>query len=398
MGFLKNTSTIELKAKLTPEGRAKLISNNNALITSFSLGDSDAYYAVYSGLTGGQVPEFSGDNNGNNTNNGGVNYVLRSTLNLNAATDKKSVNPASISINTKNNLLGYKTIKFSGGSITQNKISLSDLNTDTNVNLFYSFGLPITSGDFNKFTGTTGTFANTAFSGLAQNDILVLGISGSTYSELIDGKTIKCNLQTTASTYSIYSTYENKNVSLQTEDFNVSDTSLNVAYFGPNRSLLFSDGIKKPNGGDASKSWSTGYATNKPFSVNGKERFNSLTNSNVSLTADTPVGIAYLDKGFLVLTDPTIVSDFKLGFSGATGTSITFDHLNVDVSQSITCIADRGEFAVSNNPTWSRGDIPRITEIGLFDNSGTLIAIGKLNKTYYKPVDDLVAFAITIEY
>jgi antirestriction protein ArdC len=44
------------------------------------------------------------------------------------------------------------------------------------------------------------------------------------------------------------------------------------------------------------------------------------------------------------------------------------------------------------------GDTPRITEIGLYDNTGTLIAIGKLNKTYYKPVDDLVAFAITIEY
>jgi len=97
MGFLNNTTTIELKAKLTPEGRAKLISNNNTLITSFSLGDSDAYYGAYSGLTGGQVPEFSGDNGGSNTNNGGVNYVLRSTLKLNAATDKKLVNPASIS-------------------------------------------------------------------------------------------------------------------------------------------------------------------------------------------------------------------------------------------------------------------------------------------------------------
>ena len=398
MGFLNNTTTIELKAKLTPEGRAKLISNNNTLITSFSLGDSDAYYGAYSGLTGGQVPEFSGDNGGSNTNNGGVNYVLRSTLKLNSATDKKSVNPASISVNTKNELLGYKTINYSGGAITQNKVSLADLNTDTYVNLFYSFGLPITTSDFNKFTGTTGTFTNTAFSGLAQNNILVIGISGSTYAELIDGKSIKCDIETTASTYSIYSTYENKNVSLASEDFNVADTSLNVAYFGPNRSLLFSDGIKKPNGGDASKSWATGYATNKPFSVNGKERFNTLTNSNLSLTADTPVGIAYLDKGFLVLTEPTIVNDFDLGFSGATGTSVTFDHVNVNVSQSITCIADRGEFGVSNNPTWNRGDIPRITEIGLYDNTGTLIAIGKLNKTYYKPVDDLVAFAITIEY
>ena len=108
--------------------------------------------------------------------------------------------------------------------------------------------------------------------------------------------------------------------------------------------------------------------------------------------------ISYLDKGFLVITEPTIVNDFVTGFSGATGTSITFDYDRVSVSQSITCLADRGEFGVSNNPTWSLGDIPRITEIGLFDNTGTLIAIGKLNKTYYKSVDDLVAFAITIEY
>jgi hypothetical protein len=377
MGFLTNTTTIELIAKLTPQGRAKLVSNTNTLITSFSLGDSDAYYSSYTGLTGGQVPQISGDNAGLDTNNGGVDYIIRSTLNLNASTDKKSVNPASISINTKNVSLGFKTINYSGGTITQNKVALADVNTDGLTNLFYSFGLPITTSDFNNFTGTTGTFTKTAFSGLAQNNILVIGISGSTYAELIDGKSINCNIQTTASTYSIY---------------------INLAYFGPNRALLFSDSVLRPNGGDATKSWATGYGTNKPFSVNNKELFNIQTNSNLSFTADTPVGIAYLDKGFLVITEPTIVNDFDTGFSGATGTSITFDHNRVSVSQSITCLADRGEFGVSNNPTWSLGDTPRITEIGLYDNTGTLIAIGKLNKTYYKPVDDLVAFAITIEY
>ena len=308
------------------------------------------------------------------------------------------MNPASISINTKNVSLGFKTIKYSGGSITQNKVALVDINTDGLTNLFYSFALPITTSDFNNFTGTTGTYTNTAFSGLAQNNILVIGISGSTYAELIDGKTINCNIQTTASTYGIYSTYEYKATTLTDEDASITDNSINLSYFGPNRALLFSDTILRPNGGDATKSWATGYATNKPFSANNKELFNTQTNTNLNFTADTPVGIAYLDKGFLVITEPTIVNDFDTGFSGATGTSITFDHDRVSVSQSITCLADRGEFSVSNNPTWSLGDIPRITEIGLFDNTGTLIAIGKLNKSYYKPVDDLVAFAITIEY
>ena len=111
--------------------------------------------------------------------------------------------------------LKYSTqINYSGGTITQNKVALADVNTDGLTNLFYSFALPITTSDFNNFTGTTGTFTKTAFSGLAQNNILVIGISGSTYAELIDGKSINCNIQTTASTYSIYSTYENKATSL----------------------------------------------------------------------------------------------------------------------------------------------------------------------------------------
>jgi hypothetical protein len=114
MGFLTNTTTIELIAKLTPQGRAKLVS------------DSDAYYSSYTGLTGGQVPQISGDNAGLDINNGGVDYIIRSTLNLNASTDNKSVNPASISINTKNVSLGFKTINYSGGTITQNKVALAD--------------------------------------------------------------------------------------------------------------------------------------------------------------------------------------------------------------------------------------------------------------------------------
>lgn len=398
MGFLNDSTNIELTAKLTPVGRAKLISSNNTLITQFALGDSDAYYEAYTGLTGGQVPQISGDNDGADIVNGGTNYSIRTTLNVNGTTDKKAVNPASIQINSVNQILGYKTLEYSGGTISQNKIALSAITTDPLTNLYYSFSLPITSNDFTEFSGVTGAFTPTAFSGLAQSEIVAIGISGSTYAELIDGKSIKLDIETTASTYSIYGTFENKGNALTTEDAAVIDSSSNLIYFGPNRALLFSDGIQTPNGGDVSKSWATGYALNKPFSVNNKELYNFQTNENLSLTADTPVGIAYLDKGFMVLTDPTIVADFDLGFSGATGTSITFNHSRTKVSQSITCVADRGEFGVSNNPTWASGDTPRITEIGLYDDTNSLIAIAKLNKTYEKPIDDFVVFNITIDY
>ncbi len=401
MGYLDNTSGYELTAKLTPQGRRKLITNTNSLITQFSLGDSDAYYGTYTGLTGGQVPAISGDNEGTDVNNGGANYIFRSTLNYTNSASKKSVNVSSISVNTDYVFVGYQTINYSGGNITQNTINSTNLTTDPLTNLYYSFGLPITSPQLNEFTGKTislGGLANTALSGIAQTNVLVIGINDSKYSELIDGKSINLEMETSASTYNIYGTYQNKSGSLTTEDSMVYDSSSNLTQFGPNTSLLFSDDILKPNGGDVSKSWSTGYATNKPFSINNKEFWNLITDTNINLTADTPVGIAYLDKGFLVITEPTIVDSYNSGFSGATGTTITYDTVRNKVSQSITCIAGRGEFGISTNPSWSSSDIPRITELGLWDNTGTLIAVAKLNKTYYKPSNDFVAFNVTIDY
>lgn len=399
MGYLSTATTIELTAKLTPNGRRKIVTGDNTLIKTFALGDSDSYYGTYTGLTMGQVPGMGGDNAGNDINNGGVSYLLRSSLILNESTDRKSVEPASISITTTFNNLGYKTI--SGSSITYDKIALSGVNSDSLTNLFYSFALPITTTEFEKYTGTTnatGGYSDTAYSGLAQQEVLIIGFDNNEYAELIDGKSIKLSLTTTASTYDIYSTYENTGRATNLLDSDLFETSSKINIFGPNRALLFSDGVQTPNGGDVTKSWATGYATNKPFSINGKETFNYIDNPNLSLTADTPVGIVYLDRGFAVITDPTIVNDFVIGGTGSTATTVTFDHARSTVSQSITCLAERGEFGVSTNNTWSSGDVPRITEIGLYDNGGVLIAIAKLNSTYYKPVDDMVAFNVTINY
>jgi high-affinity K+ transport system ATPase subunit B len=44
MGYNTTAATQTLIAKLTPLGRQLLVTSNNTLITSFSLGDSDANY------------------------------------------------------------------------------------------------------------------------------------------------------------------------------------------------------------------------------------------------------------------------------------------------------------------------------------------------------------------
>jgi hypothetical protein len=80
--------------------------------------------------------------------------------------------------------------------------------------------------------------------------------------------------------------------------------------FGDNVAFLFSDEILKPNGGNPLLSWGTGYGTVKPF-LNNKLLYNLQTNSNIGVSADTMVGVAYLDKGLIVITDPTIIANYE---------------------------------------------------------------------------------------
>jgi hypothetical protein len=400
MGFISSATTINIKGKLTPIGRQRLASGLGATITNFSLGDSDANYNVFLGLDSGEVPDFSGDNLGFSSNNGGINYQLRSKLLFKSNIDKKPVEPISNNINATLYPLGFNTVEYSGDTISQHIINRNDFNTDRLTNLFYSFGLPIDNQSASLYTSTlsnNGGFADTALSGISSDTILVIGIDGGEYGEIIDGKTLKIELSTTGNTYDIYGTYENKNNPLQTEDSRLSDISVKTQQFGPNTCLLFSDDIRRPNN-DINNSWATGYGLNKPFSINGKKLWNFKTNPNQNRVVDKAVGIAYLDKGFIVITEPAIVNEFDLTSPSASATTITFNSNISVVSQKITCIADRNEFTISTNNTYVLGDVPRITEIGLYDNSGNLIAIAKTNRTYYKPSDDLIVFNLTIDF
>jgi len=399
MGFNSSSSTVTLTAKLTPMGRQKLISTNNALITSFSLGDSDANYYVPYALTTGQIPAVAGEVGPNSTTSNSTpqNANLKSVLVVNSSgVLKKSVESNSTKIISE--LVSNGSVTLSGTNITKTLINRNDYNTDSLVNLFYSFGLPLNSTDDIKFTGVTfanGGYSDTAFSGLSQTKILVIGINNANYGELLDGKTAKLVLPTSAGTYTIYSTFQNKGTSVKVEDANVRETSVTTEKFDPNVSMLFSDTIMKPNGGVTTLSWATGYGLNKPFSVNGKQLFNAQTNTNIGLTADTIVGVAYLDKGFLVITHPTIVNNYNSAVASAA--TVTFNSVSTSINQVITCIADRGEFGGTTNPTFSGTDVVRISEVGLYDSIGNLIAVAKTDRHITKNVNEFLALSIEID-
>lgn len=398
MGYNNTATTLTLTAKLTPIGRQRMVSTNNSLIKTFSLGDSDANYQTSLLLNTGEVPSISGNIGvGNIVSNSTARAIgLKSALILNTSGFvTKPVSSQSTNILTETVSNGFTTI--SGNNLTYNVVNLDDYTTDERVNLFYSFGLPITASDFNLFTASTtnfGGYSNTAYSGLARTKILVIGINNNTYGECIDGKTIKVSFPTSAGTYTLYSTYQSNQQNANVLDTAINDSTTNMKQFGNNIAMLFSDNIVKPNGGNASLSWSTGYASNRPFSLNSKQTFNSQTNTNIGQTGDTIVGVAYLDKGFVVITHPTIVNNFTS--SATTATTITLDSVSSSVYQIINCIADRGEFGSTTNKTFESGDTPRISEVGLYDENGNLIAVAKTDRQITKNVNEFLALSIKI--
>ena len=398
MGYQPTATTTTLIAKLTPLGRRLLVTDTNNLITKFALGDSDANYNVPDELTTGQVPSLGGNLGlGGTANNSiGADTAIRYPLMINSlGGNLKSVDPASINVTNIVQNVG-QSVGVSGTSISQNLIDFNDASTDSLVNLFTSFGLPVNQLEKDTISATTyasGGWGDTALSGLASDKIVVIGINNTQYGETLDGKELKLDLVTTAGTSTIYSTFQNKGVNLTSEDSTYKDTSPETTQLGLSVAFLVSDSVMTPNGGDPSLSWATGFGTNKPFSVNKKKLYNLTTNTNISSTADTVVGVAYLDKGLLVVTEPSIVDAFD---PVSTGTSLTINSVSTNVVQNITCVAGRGEFGTSSNPTWSTGDVVRISEIGLYDNQNNLIAYGKFDRQVLKQDASFASFGIKI--
>jgi hypothetical protein len=396
MGFLNNNIDLTIYAKLTPYGRQQLLKSNTSLITKFSLGDSDANYNVDSVISTGSMPTISGNlavGNFNN-NSSSSNFKIKNVIPYLTGKSFKAVELGSTEVYNERNKNGY--VSLIASQVTQ---FFAERNVDNNyANLFKTFGLPITAADktfFSAATYTQGGFSDTALSGLNQDKIFVIAIPNASYGEEIDGKNIEISVTTTASTYNIYGTYQNVNQLLATQDGKISEDTPTSKKFGDNITFLFSDGIKKP-GNNATKSWATGFNTVKPFSLNSKNLFNIKNATNV--TGDTAVGIAYLDKGFIVITDPNIVNDIDLGGSSTTSsaTTVSYTHYSTEIFQSVNVFAGRNEFNASNNATFESGDVVRISEVGLYDGGGNLVAIGKPDRHIVKRGNQIVSLAVKI--
>jgi hypothetical protein len=429
MGFINSASTITVKARLTKVGREKILLNNNKIFSHFTLGDSDANYNTNEKLTSGLIPTNSGDigYNLNTNDNISENVFINSKLYVTVSPNtKKQVEPNSTTISMNSFNVGETTV--SGDNLTY--VALDKTNTsDKFINLFKSLSLPIRDVDNNIYTGTTsknGGWSDTPFSGLGSNNILLGVIDNSQYGEIIDGRSIKIKLPvytgfttggtpTGITTYEIYSTFPKTTIPKATLDSQFRDISsypkslfandINVSY-------LVSDSIQKPNN-DSSKSWSTGYDTFKPFSLNGKELINVQTVADTQIYSDKIAGVMYLDKGIFAITDPYIFDNIALDFTGDTDTDIvnnnlglyyysantyntTIDSIQNDFVQNIVCIAARGEFYNSQNATLTVNDDVRISEIAITDVAGNILAIGKTDRQIVKKKNDFVVFDVQI--
>jgi hypothetical protein len=234
-------------------------------------------------LVTGRIPS----NNGDLANGSDYNVIASKLYVTVSPITKKLVKPNSDIINKTIITLGEQTV--TGDSLTYLQLDKTLTNTQ-NTNYFSSLSLPIRSVDVNTFTNLTsgnGGWSDTSFSGLGATKVLMGVIDNSKYGELIDGKSIKISLPvytgfttggtgTGITTYDIYSTFPRTTIPKTTLDSSYSDnSSYPQTLFGNNLkvSYLVSDDIQKPNN-DSSKSWSTGYDSFKPFSLNNKELIN----------------------------------------------------------------------------------------------------------------------------
>ena len=206
-------------------------------------------------------------------------------------------------------------------------------------NLYSSFGLPLTSGQTSSYDGA---WLNTGLSGFTQPEVLVIDIPNNEYGELIDGRTIKLTLpMKTGGTMEFFSSYYTP------ESFS-SDNSDRARVFGHSRNtnysnanpllpstnvaFLFADGVRTPSVASSNTnitSWADGWTENiipNGYAGSGADNFrfsNVITTGNQPKAAaedpDLPVGICYLDKGFIVITDTTILNQFSWSAGTMTG-------------------------------------------------------------------------------
>jgi hypothetical protein len=155
---------------------------------------------------------------------------------------------------------------------------------------------------------------------------------------------------------------------------------------------------------------------------------------------DIPVGFAILDKGYFVITHSAITQNFPwtsgqkpggsvyagasgdtsgktdIYFSATTGgdykSEVTYKDLNTEFQMSSVCVAMPREFYISNNQTWNRAlalaelneqtgiiniESVWVTEVGLFNALGELVAVSKLSEPVEKNYTNVLTFTLNVK-
>ena len=383
---------------------------------------------------------------------------------------------------------GYTTV--SGDNLTFTAIQRSPDNGRPFSNLYSSFKLPVTSNSGNTWPGIPN---NSYFSGLNQSEAIVIKIAKDTYGELIDGRTIHLVIPTgytngaaangaSGGTIDIYSSYVTEaNWSSDNHPYaagfghSVNPTTADIAKPSTNVAFLFTDSVTNNDGGYSTPSnscctaWSDGFPTTWSYATgtepsdppvgyeNGNTSYynmgiNASTRKppvNISESGDKPVGIAYLDKGFLVLTDPEIVQWFffsgassgattgypygsqgtgsytgitEVTFTSSTSARCEFFTFEKEWLLSVDCVANNGEFFVTENVTASPelqngagGSVTPvpgvysltggtqdyssyITEVGLYDSQDNLVGVAKPDRPIAKAANTTQTFTLKFKY
>ncbi len=167
----------------------------------------------------------------------------------------------------------------------------------------------------------------------------------------------------------------------------------------------------------STRNWGGWSPTNRyPQTPNGSGKVvAALQDLTFSGIVDEPVGIAYLDKGLIVLTHPTLVEGISRdgascvidgGLDNAVPSTgpftalyyddpdlsfLTYRSVSTEYTQTFTCLAGIGEFFQTTNPTYALAysdtteDQPLyITQLGLYNKYSELVAIAKTSQPLAK--------------
>lgn len=358
--------------------------------------------------------------------------------------------PITSLISSKQEQIALTTVNLS--ALTFTKCDRTNT-TSKEANYFISFNLPY---EYDSLaSGSTLAKSHPQLFQLNTDKIVICPIPKEYYGELIDGRSI---------TFTVPQISGGTSVSAKTV---VSSTYTTLkkgeqnVLLGSNVSFLFCDEINKPytgkTGGNlyshsANTTWDTPSYINRPpavpyldlanIDINTDQRPWSAvnlsitvpqtfpTNTNQGYNYDIPVGFAALDKGFMVLTHPSLVNNipWSFGYEEYTNTlnslsattniyfndsnvsNVEFMSINITYRTTVVCLALPQEFFFTNNPSWdlvyninelanntNAFQSVYVTEIGLFNKKNEMIAVAKLSEPLEKNYTNMINFTLDLE-